>query len=84
MEANQGDRELRFNVLLVALNTNKQELADEIGAQRTTVTKVLQGHRIGKSIRGKLADAICRRIHDLLPPDISSANPSTDAGNPSN
>lgn len=68
MEENQDKKALKVNVILTALETDKQELAAEIGADRSSVSKVLGGKRVGAKIRGQVAEAICARIKNLILP----------------
>lgn len=62
-----------LNIILAVLDTDKQQLADEIGEDRTVVTKVLAGKRKGAATRKKLAGALCRKIEALLIPADSGA-----------
>ena len=66
METTNNTEALRVNIILTALDTNKQELADEIGVNRAIVSKVLSGQQRGKRTRKKLAHAICNRIETLI------------------
>ncbi|HEX9005425.1 MAG TPA: hypothetical protein VGB07_36295 [Blastocatellia bacterium] len=59
---------LKLSVILTALETDKQQLADEIGEDRAVVSKVLSGNRKATGTRRKLAKAICTRIEALIIP----------------
>lgn len=69
-------KDLRLKMILTSLDTSVQELADEIGANRTVVSRVLAGQRAGKRLRSRLAEAIHRRIDDLLPPPAAAVDAS--------
>lgn len=69
MEASTQDKKaLQVNMVLTALETNKQELATEINTDRSSISKVLSGKRVGAKIRGQLVEAICARIKQLILP----------------
>lgn len=74
----QRDKDL--NIILAVLDTSKQALADEIGEDRTIVTKVLAGKRKGLSTRKKLARAICGKIERLVIPVEATAEQATAKG----
>lgn len=61
-------RELRLKMILTALDTSVQDLANDIGAERSIVSRVLTGQRVGKKMRNQLSAAIQERIEQLLPP----------------
>lgn len=61
-------RELRLKIILAALDMSVQDLADDIGAERSLVSRVLTGQRTGRKVRQQLAAAIQERIDQLLPP----------------
>ncbi len=67
---------LKLNVILATLEVDRQELADEIGEDRTVVSKVLSGNRKGVSTRKKLAKVLCSKIEALiLPPELPAEQP---------
>lgn len=58
----------KLNIILAVLDTDKQKLADEIGEDRTVVSKVLSGNRKGMTTRRKLAKNLCGKIESLIIP----------------
>ena len=65
----QNDRKTKaLNIILAALDTDKQQLADEIGEDRTVVSKVLAGKRKALPTRKKLARALCVKVESLIIP----------------
>jgi len=69
-----------LNVILAVLDTDKQQLADEIGENRTVVSKVLAGKRKGIATRKKLAKAICHKIEQLIIPADAAAEQTATKG----
>lgn len=66
-----------LDIILVALDTDKQQLADEIGEDRTIVSRVLSGQRKAPATRRKLAKALCSKVEALiLPPDLTPETPA--------
>ncbi len=57
-----------LDIILVALDTDKQQLADEIGVERTIVSKTLNGNRKNPAVRKKLAKALCSKVEALIIP----------------
>lgn len=70
----EGQNAKSLNIILAVLDTDKQQLADEIGEDRTVVTKVLAGKRKGTTTRKKLAGVLCKKIEALLIP-VDSTTP---------
>jgi transcriptional regulator with XRE-family HTH domain len=68
MEDRNDRKSKDLNIILAALDTDKQQLADEIGEDRTVVSKVLSGKRKSPSTRKKLARALCAKVEDLIIP----------------
>ncbi len=71
-------REKNLNIILAVLDTDKQQLADEIGEDRTVVTKVLAGKRKGVGTRKKLAGALCKKIEALVMPNEPGATAASE------
>jgi len=66
-----------LDIILAALGTDKQQLADEIGEDRTIVSRVLSGKRKALATRRKLARALCSKVEALiLPPDLIPETPA--------
>ena len=66
-----------LDIILVALDTDKQQLADEIGEDRTIVSRVLSGQRKALPTRRKLAKALCSKVEALiLPQDLTPETPA--------
>lgn len=57
-----------LNIILAVLNTDRQQLADEIGEDRSVVSKVLDNKRKGTNTRRKLAKALCNKVERLIIP----------------
>lgn len=72
-EAENSTLSLRVNLILTALDLDKQKLADQIGLDRTTVVKVLNGERKTKRVQQKIVVAICQRVENLF---TETAQPS--------
>lgn len=64
----QNASTLKLKIILAALETDTQALADEIGEQRPVLSDIINqnGRRHAKRARHKLADAINRKIDDLV------------------
>ncbi|HMV87637.1 MAG TPA: hypothetical protein PLD20_05675 [Blastocatellia bacterium] len=73
----EEQRAKNLNIILAVLDTDKQQLADEIGEDRTVVTKVLAGKRKAPATRKKLAGVLCKKIEALL---ISDSTPQQAEG----
>lgn len=75
MKEQQDARKAKdLNIILAALDTDKQQLADEIGEDRTIVSKVLAGRRKAPGTRQKLARALCVKVENLIiPSELSEA-----------
>jgi len=69
METTSNTDALKVNMILTALETDKAELADEIGEDRTAVSRVLSGQRRTKRTQKKIVRAICNRIEKLIIPE---------------
>jgi DNA-binding Xre family transcriptional regulator len=65
METTNSGVAWKVNIILTALDIDKTELAEEIGVDRTNLSRVLSGERRTKRIQKKVVEAICKRI-DLL------------------
>ncbi len=59
-------RALRAKMLMTVLDVDVQELADEIGADRSNLTKIIAGERKGLRLRPKLVKALCGRIEQFI------------------
>ena len=57
---------IKAKFLLMALDTDMQSLANEIGADRSNLHKVIAGERKGTRIRAKLAKAVCTKVEALF------------------
>ncbi len=57
---------LQIDVILTALEIDKQYLATEIGEDRSNLTKIIAGKRKGLRIRRKLAQVICHKVEALI------------------
>lgn len=55
-----------LEIILTVLDANHQTLADEIGVDRSLVTRTLNGARRSPAVRKKLSKAICTRIERLI------------------
>ena len=56
----------KIELLLLALDTDRQKLADELQLDRTTVSKTLSGTRTARVTREAIADAIATRARALV------------------
>lgn len=59
---------LKTKILLTVLETDQQALADEIGEHRQMVGAVISGTRKAPRVRRKLADALCKKVTDVILP----------------
>lgn len=66
METLKEIRELKINLLLMALGTDKQQIASEIGEDRGNVINTLNGKRRALRIRRKVIAALCQRVEKLI------------------
>lgn len=66
-----------LDIILTVLETDKQKLADEIGVERTIVSKTLSGVRKNPAVRKKLATALCRKVEALIIPAEIKAEQAT-------
>jgi len=57
---------LKLRIILAALETDTQELADALGEQRPVLSGIISGQRKAKRARRKLAEAVNQKINDLI------------------
>ena len=59
----------QLKLLLTALDTDQQALADAIGEQRPVVNDVLNGKRKAQRTRRKMAEWLCQKVKGLILPE---------------
>lgn len=56
----------KIELLLLALDTDRQKLADELQVDRTTVSKTLSGTRTAMATKQAIAEALAARARALV------------------
>lgn len=61
-----------IDVVFSAIGTDRQEVADEMGMSRATVSRVLNGERLSEKTLDKVADVVKAKFKTLVQ-DVSKA-----------
>lgn len=61
-----------IDVVLSAIGTDRQKVADEMGMSRATVSRVLSGERLSEQTLDKVADVVKAKFKTLVQ-DVSKA-----------
>lgn len=57
---------LQIEMILLAVDTDRQELATALEVDRTTIGKTLAGKRSSQTMKERIAEELCNRVRVLV------------------
>lgn len=74
--AETENSKLKLKIIMAALEVDTQTLADETGEQRPVLSGIVNGSaRKAVKARRRFADALCRKVSDLIMPTADAPEP---------